>query len=107
MNALLDPGNRKNGGTKWWLVAHTTAVFSLVTIFTTIELNFQFVAFIDNPGFPGNSVLPPGPLGYGLSIFGGTISNFALVICPLNNWLADGLVVSVVFNSNSAFWMSD
>ena len=64
MNALLDPASRKNGGIRWWLVAHTVAMFSLVTIHTAVELDLQSVAFIDNSEFPGNGVLPPGPYGY-------------------------------------------
>ena len=107
MNALLDPVNHKKGGIKWWLVAHTVAMFSLVTIYTAVELDLQSVAFIDNPEFPGNSVLSPGPLGYWLSTFGKAIPNVALVVCPLNSWLTDGLVVSIVFNSNPVVWMSD
>lgn len=93
MNALLDPVNRKKGGIKWWLVAHTTAMFSLVTIYTAIELEVQSVGFIDNREFSGYGVLPPGPFGYMLSIFGKAVPNVALVICPLNNWLTDGLVL--------------
>ena len=77
------------------------AMFSLVTIYTAIVLDLQSVAFIDNQGFSGDGVLPPGPFGYMLSVFGKAIPNVALVVAPLNNWLVDGLVVSIVFKFNS------
>ena len=106
MEALLNPPDRENRGMKWGLVAHTTAMFSFVTIYTAMTLNIQSISYIDNREFPGvGEVLPPGPLGYQFSIYSKAISIVPNVSFLLNNWLADGLLVS--FASMSTAQASD
>jgi len=102
MVALLDPGNRKREGTKWGLVSYTVVMFSFVTVFTAMNLNVQSISFIDNREFPGvEGVLPPGPLGYQFFIYSQALSVIPNVMFLLNNWLADGLLVSSVFDLTS------
>jgi hypothetical protein len=96
MGALFDPENYKKGNLKWPLVAHTVVMFSLVTVFTAISLDLESVSRVDNRNFPGEDLLSPGPVGY-ISF----LSSEAIFIIPsiflfLNNWLADGLLVSSV-----------
>lgn len=98
MDALLSPYNK--GRTKWGLVAHATAMFSFVTIYTAMTLNIESISFIDNRNFPGaDGVLPPGPVGYQFLIYSKAISIVPNVAFLLNNWLADGLLVSSVLES--------
>lgn len=99
MNALLNPVNRAWGGIKWPLVAHTVAIFSFVTIYTAMNLNLQLISFVDNREFPGGGVLSPGPLGYQFFIYSKAISIVPNLTFLLNNWLADGLLVSSISNS--------
>ena len=99
MGALLNPINRKRQGIKWGLVAHTTAMFSFVTINTAISLNIQNFSYVDKRGYPGSEGLPPGPFGYQLIIYSKPISVVPTLMFFLNNWLADGLLVSSVPSS--------
>jgi hypothetical protein len=102
MSALLDPAYRATTwGIKWGLVAHTTATFSFVTIYTAMYLDLQSLSFIDNREFPGSDLLPPGPIGYQLQILPAAISVVPTVLTILNNGLADGLLVSPLFNSSA------
>lgn len=96
MGALLDPVNRAREGIKWRLVAHTAAMFSFATIYIATTLEIESISFIDNREFPGDDVLPPGPFGYQFLIFSKAISILPQVMFFLNNWLADGLLVSAV-----------
>ena len=99
MTALLNPVNRAWGGIKWPLVAHTAAMFSFATIYTAMNLNLQSIAYIDNREFPGEKMVLPGPLGYQFLIYSKAISVVPNLMYMLNNWLADGLLVSFVSNS--------
>ena len=102
MGAMLDPANRTRGGIKWGLVAHTVVMFSLVTTFTAIELNSQFLAYVDNrrvldeldalyySGFP--------VLGQPTYFERHTDDLTLNTLFVSNNWLADGLLVSFLFN---------
>jgi hypothetical protein len=97
MVALFDPANRKREGIKWGLVLFTAAMFSFVTIFTAISSNILSITFVDNREFPGvGDKLPPGPIGYQLLIYSEVISIISKLMFLLNNWLADGLLVSFV-----------
>lgn len=97
MAALLNL-DRTRERTKWGLVVHAVAMFSFVTIYTAMTLNIQSISFIDNREFPGvGDVLPPGPVGYQFFIYSKPISIVPNVMFVLNNWLADGLLVSPVF----------
>ena len=81
-------------------MVHTMAMFSIVTIYTAVTLNIQSVSYVDNRGFPGvDGVLPPGPLGYQYLTHSKAIGVVPTVMFLLNNWLADGLLVSPVSNS--------
>lgn len=106
MSALLDPANRKRGGTKWGLVGHTLAMFSFVTIFTAINLAIQSVSYIDNRDFPGRDGVFPGPLGYQFYITTEAISVVPSVMFLLNNWLADGLLLYRCYVTYSmSYWI--
>ena len=97
MDALFDPVNRAKGGTKWPLVVHTTAMFSVVTVYVATSLDLESISYIDNREFPGvDGVLPPGPLGYQLSIYFKAVNLISNLMVLLNNWLADGLLASLV-----------
>ena len=97
MEALFSPCYRTRGGVRWGLVAYTVTTFSFVTIFTAMNLDIQSVSYIDNREFPGNDALPPGPLGYQYLIYSKAISIVPNLMFLLNNWLADGLLVSFAF----------
>lgn len=100
MESLLDSVNRTRRGIKWWLVVHTVAMFSIVTIYTAVTLNIQSVSYVDNREFPGiDGVLPPGPLGYQYLTRSKAIGVVPIVMFLLNNWMADGLLVSSMFHS--------
>jgi hypothetical protein len=98
IGALLDPANRKGGGIKWGLVAHTVAMFAFVTVYTATNLFFQSAAYIDNREYPGTDGLSPGPIGYQLSAYYKPIAFMPSVMFLLNNWLADGLLVGSAFD---------
>ena len=101
MDKLLNPVHRRMEGIRWGLVAHTVAMFSAVTVYTAMSLNILSDCYIDNREFPGvDGVLPPGPSGYRFLIYSGVISLVPNVMFLLNNWLADGLLVSLVANSS-------
>lgn len=97
MSALLNPINRTNGdgSIKWLFVAHTAAMFSIVTVYTGMYLNLQSISFIDNREYAGSDGgLPPGPIGYQHLIYNKPISFSPHIMFMLNTWLADGLLVS-------------
>lgn len=97
MNALLNTADRARGNTKWGLVAHAVAMFSLVTIYTAFTLNIQSISYIDNRDFPGvGDLLPPGPVGYQFLIYSKPMGIVPNAMFILNNWLADGLLVRCI-----------
>ena len=98
MSALFDPTNRARGGIRWGLVAYAAVMFSFVTVFVAMNLNAQSVSYIDNRAFSGNNGIPPGPLGYQFLLYSKPISIVPHFMFLLNNWLADGLLVSYVAN---------
>ena len=100
MAALLNPVHRIGEGIKWGLVFHTVAMFSLATVYTTILLHGQSICSIDNRNFfDPNGVLSPGPMGYQSSIWSGPLGVTLTVVFLLNNWLADGLLVSYLIDA--------
>lgn len=100
MSAFFNPANRPKGGIKWPLVAHTTVMFSFVTVYVGTSLHLQSISYIDNRAFPGvDGLVPPGPLGYQLLIYSTAINIVPNVMVLLNNWLADGLLVSSVLST--------
>ena len=100
MGALLNPTGNARGYIKWGLVAHTLAMFVFVTVYATININLQSISYVDKRRFPGSGdTLPPGPLGYQFLTYSEPISLVSSVMFQLNQWLADGLLVSSVTES--------
>ena len=93
MGTLLDPANRTRGGVKWGLVAHTAAMFSFVSIYTAVSLDLQPISYINNREFPA------GPLLYQFFVSTKGVNIIPNIMYPLNQWLADGLLVSSTFIS--------
>ena len=62
-------------------------------------LNLQSISHIDNREFPGDKLFRPGPLGYKESIYSNAISVIPNLAFLLNQWLADGLLVSSILIS--------
>ena len=82
------------GNIKWGLVALTTSMFSCSTIAVVININAISSSFI-GPVDQGYFILP-GPLG---SVVWSTQNGVAIaftVMIVLNQWQADGLLVSSV-----------
>ena len=99
MHALLYPANSKKGGIQWGLVAHTTTMFVFVTIGTALSLDVQSISYINDRNFPGfDGGRAPGPLGYQLLVSSEAINIVPNLMFILNQWLADGLLVSCVFD---------
>lgn len=96
MCALLDPGDRTRRGMKWALVAHTVAMFLLLTIPVVIGLNNFPTCYINYREFPGIDGIPPGPFGYGYIVGSNAISLVQVSMFSLNQWLADGLLVGPI-----------
>lgn len=106
MIALLSPVNRVGCRIKWWLVAHTAAMFIFLTIPAFIGLRSQSIDFIDNRKFSGDDAYPPGPLGYELMADHGAISIVYAAMFPLNQWLADGFLLYrciIIYSMN--YWV--
>ena len=95
MTGLFNPVHRKGGRIKWGLVSYTVVTFLTVTVGTTMNLDYQSISYVDNRYFPGvEGVSLPGPFGYEMSAPTSVLSIISDVSFPLNNWLADGLLVS-------------
>lgn len=107
MGALLNSINRTTGGIKWPLVAHSTAMFSFVTIYTATTLHTLSITYIDNREFPGLAgAVPGGPFGYRFVVLSSPIGIVSQVMFLLNNWLADGLLLyrcCVIYSMN--YWV--
>jgi hypothetical protein len=96
VGALLAPADRRGGVVKWGLLIHTGAMFTFQTILIATLLDLQSVAYIDNRAFPGADGAPwAGPVAYQLYIYSKAISVAPVITFLLNNWLADGLLVSL------------
>ena len=98
MSALLSPVNHMKGGVKWALVAHTVAAFLFLTIHLGISLVEAPILYINDREFPGNDEYPPGPIGYNSVLATNAATIVYYVIFPLNQWLADGLLVGRISN---------
>lgn len=106
MTALLNPVKHMKASVKWGLVAHVVVMFSLLTIAFGIDRDVESVSFIDNREFPPTDELPPGPVGYQATIWSDPSSIVTTVVYPLNQWLADGLLVSLDLLTFQAFHMT-
>ena len=99
MNTWCNPLSRSRRGTKWGMIAYTMAMFSFVTIGTAMNLDLQSISYIDNREFPGiKGALDPGPVGYQYFIYSEVINAVPFLTFFLNQWLADGFMVSSVSN---------
>ena len=97
--ALLNPIHRRGESIKWGLLFYTVVMFSLATIFTAMNLDIESISYIDNRNFPGvTDVVPPGPDGYIYSIYLNAINVVPNVTFVVSNWLADGFLVSSLFD---------
>ena len=100
MTALFHPAYRRGEGIKWGFVCYTMVMFSLVTVLTGINLDIQSICYIDNRDFPGaDGMIPPGPSGYEWFIAPSALNVTPNVMFALCNWLADGLLVSSLFDA--------
>ena len=104
ITALLNHAHRREEGIKWWPVFYTVAMFSFVTVYIGMNLGIQSNSFIDNregnstrSGSPNSANSTSGPLDYQSNIRQTTHGIIPNVMFTLNNWLADGLLVSSSF----------
>ena len=100
LGVLLGPVNPTvQKGISWTLAAHALATFSLFTISMVVTLNNLSVIYINDREFLGNDEYPPGPTGYYLVLVADAIDIVVAAAFPLNQWLADGLLVRSILNS--------
>jgi len=100
--ALFNPAYRRGESIKWGLVSYTVAMFSLVTLLTAMNLHILSVAYIDHREYPGiEGKVPPGPLGYLRVIYYKAINLVPNAAVVLNNWLANGFLVSSLLGLRS------
>ena len=92
MAALLNPIHRRGWRIKWGLVFYTAVMFSVATVFTAMNLGVQFLSFFNYHGFAGG-----GPLGYHMFIGPTVLRITPSLTFLLNNWLANGLLVTSPF----------
>jgi hypothetical protein len=86
--------------TKWTLVAHTSAIFSLVTVYMAISFNILSVSYVDNREFPGaDAAAPPGPLGHQFYTDFEAENVVRTLAYVLSSLLADGLLVRLLLES--------
>ena len=99
--ALLDPVYIRREAIKWGLVSYTVAMFSFVTVFTTMNSDVQSTSFIDNREFglldPQPADIVYGPLMYQTKTCPKVFGFIPSLMFLLNYWLADGLLVSSLF----------
>ena len=96
MNALLYPAHPTPKGTRWGLVAYAVAMFSFLTIGCAINRDILSISYIDGREFTGVEGLSPGPIGYPIFLFWDeqATSYVSYLMFPINQWLADGFLVS-------------
>jgi len=102
MAAFLNPVRRRGEGIKWWLVSHIVAMFSFVTVYTAMNLHIQSKSFIDKRQAYyqiTSTTISSGPLNYQFSTRRVALGIIPNVMFNLNNWLADGLLVSSLFDA--------
>jgi len=95
--ALANPAHRKEEGIKWWLVFYTMAMFSFVTVYTATNLHILSMTFIDHRGSCDPNAA--GPIGYQHHAPYTHLGLLSNIMFDLNNWLADGLLVSSLFDA--------
>ena len=105
MGAIL---NRTRRNIRWGLMALTATMFSFTTISLVSYLNTLSISYSHDPNFPrppgapgpqpgpnGPPGPPPGHLGFQVFICSMPCSIIAYIMLPLNQWLADGLLVGL------------
>ena len=93
MSALFNPIYRRGEGIKWGLVTYTVIMFSLATVYTATKAHILSICYIDNRNFPD------GPWRYHEAMSYKAIFVIARAAFNLNNWSADGLLVSSLFTA--------
>ena len=98
MTALFNPVYRRGGHIKWGLIPYTVAMFSSLTVHNAVVFSIQSLCYIDNRNFPGGDSMPPGPIGCQQSTDSGALDLIAYTTFLFNGSLADGLLVSSLFD---------
>jgi len=78
---------------RWALVAHTAALFLFLTIPLAIAFDYLSTEYVNNREFPGDDEFPPGPMGYDALLALKATTTVFYAMFPLNQWLADGLLL--------------
>jgi len=100
MAALLNTVHRREG-IKWWLVLYTVAMFLFVTVYTTLNHRNDSDMFIDHrPSVLQDGHIYSGPLKYQTLLRKKALGLIPNVMFTLNNWLADALLVSSLFDAS-------
>ena len=96
MSALLYPVHPTTKGTRWGLVAHAVAMFSFLTIACAINRDHLSISYIDGREFAGVEGFLTGPIGYIALLLRDqqALDYVSYSVFPLNQWLADGFLVS-------------
>ena len=92
MAGLFDPVHRRGERVKWGIVSYTVVMFSLATALIATNFAAFSVSYIDNRQFPG------GPAAYEALVLPTTLAPVADAMAIVSNWLADGLLVSSLFD---------
>lgn len=96
----MSPANAVRRSVKWVLVAHSVALFSFLTVTVAMDRYWASAMYIDGREFPGTDGTPPGPVGYDFAYFNAAPSiTIYYAMFPLNQWLADGLLVCSILIS--------
>ena len=83
---LFNPIHHKGERIKWGLVSYTVITFLIVTVGTTMNLDYQSVSYVDDRKFPGvEGVSFPGPFGYQMSTPSSALAVISSLSFPLNN----------------------
>ena len=99
MVALFNLIHRRGERIRRGLISYIAVMFSLATVQIALSLEIQSISYTDNRTFSGiKDLIPPGPLGYQVAISADALSVVPDVAATLNNWLADGLLVSSLFD---------
>lgn len=98
MGVLLSPANSIRRGVKLALVLHTAAMFAFLTIPIGMNANNLSTCYVNDREYPGNDESPAGPIGYSYVLDRKAETFVFDAMFPLNQWLADGLLVGLVSN---------
>ena len=99
MAALFNPAHHRGESIKWGLVSYTVVMFLLETAGSALGFYVQSNCYIDNRKFPGGDMPLPGPIGYYWLDTSKEVAVLQNVVFALTNWLADGLLVSLLFGA--------